>query len=127
MKNRRSTRIAGASAGALMLAPMVAMMRLPLMAAEAGNSGKWAAEAGNSGKWAAESALAVNEKMAAIAEGAFAAHMSLLGSAAQFWPEVLAGKTPSVLTGAAVERSLHAALAPASRRVRANFRRLSKL
>lgn len=117
MKNRRFTRIAGASAGALMLAPMVAMMRLPLMAAEAGNSGKWAAE----------SALAVNEKMAAIAEGAFAAHMSLLGSAAQFWPEVLAGKTPSVLTGAAVERSLHAALAPASRRVRANFRRLSKL
>ncbi|MEP9389095.1 hypothetical protein [Mesorhizobium sp. KR9-304] len=117
MKNRRSTKSAGASAGGLMLAPMVALMRLPLIAAEARNSGTWATE----------SALAVNEKIAAIAEGAFAAHMSLLGSAAQFWPEVLAGKTPSVLTGAAVERSLHAALVPAGRRVRDNFRRLSKL
>jgi hypothetical protein len=56
-----------------MLAPVVALMRLPLIAAEARNSGKWAAE----------SALAVNEKMAAMAEGAFAAHMSLLGSASQ--------------------------------------------
>lgn len=100
-----------------MLAPMVALMRLPLMAAEARNTGKWAAE----------SALAINEKMAAMAEGAFAAQMSLLGSASQFWPEVLAGKTPSVLSGVAVERSLDAALAPAGRRVAANFRRLSKL
>ena len=97
-----------------MLAPMVALMRLPLIAAEARNSGKWAAE----------SALAINEKMAAMAEGVFAAQMSLLGSASQFWPEVLAGKTPSVLSGVAVERSLDAALAPASRRVAANFRRL---
>jgi 6-phosphogluconate dehydrogenase len=100
-----------------MLAPVVALMRLPLIAAEARNSGKWAAE----------SALAVNEKMAAMAEGVFAAHMSLLGSASQFWPEVLAGKTPAVLSGAAVERLLDAAVAPASRRVAANFRRLSKL
>ena len=100
-----------------MLAPMVALMRLPLIAAEARNSGKWATE----------SALAVNEKMAAMTEGIFAAHMSLLGSASQFWPEVLAGKTPAVLSGAAVERLLDAAMAPASRRVAANFRRLSKL
>ena len=42
-----------------MLAPMVALMRLPLIAAEARNSGKWAAE----------SALAVNEKVGAMAEG----------------------------------------------------------
>jgi 6-phosphogluconate dehydrogenase len=99
-----------------MLAPMVALMRLPLMAAEAGNTGKWAAE----------SALAINEKVTAVAEGMFAAHMSLLGSAAQFWPEVLAGKTPSVLNGVAAERSFDAALGPVSRRVAANFRRLSK-
>ena len=92
-----------------MLAPMVALMRLPLMAAEA-RSGS---------KWAAKSALAVNEKMAAMAEGVFAAQMSLIGSASQFWPEVLAGKTPSVLSGVAIGRSLDAALGagqPARRR-----------
>ena len=119
MRKHRSRRGTGATAqvGGLMLAPMVALMRLPLMAAEA-RSGS---------KWAAESALAVNEKMAAMAEGVFAAQMSLLGSASQFWPEVLAGKTPSVLSGVAIGRSLDAALAPASRRVAANFSRLSKL
>ena len=42
-----------------------------------------------------------------------------------FWPEVF-GPRPSLLTGVAVERSVNAALKPASRRVKANFRRLSE-
>jgi len=99
----------------LMLAPMVAFMRLPLMAAEAGGTGLWATE----------TALAVSEKAAALAEGALAAQWSLMASAARFWPEVLAGRTPAVLSGAAVERAVNAALKPAGRRVRANFRRLA--
>ena len=102
-------------AGDLMLAPMVAFMRLPLMAAEARNTGAWATE----------SALAVNEKAAAVAEGAFAAQMSFIRSASLFWPEVFSGRTPSVMNGVAIERSINAALKPASRRVKANFRRLS--
>ncbi len=122
MKNRRSARYrvasfgSGLGAGGLALAPMVAAMRLPLLAAEAGNVGKLASETG----------LAVTEKIEAAAEGIVAAQWSLFASAVSFWPEVFSGKTPSILSGAAVERSMQAALAPASRRVSANYRRLSK-
>ena len=98
-----------------MLAPMVVFMRLPLMAAEAGNAGRLATEL----------ALAINEKAAALLEGVFAAQLSIMASAARFWPEILSGRTPSILSGAAVEKSLNAALRPAGRRVRANFRRLT--
>jgi hypothetical protein len=105
-----------ASIGAdLMLAPLVAMMRLPLMAMDAGSSQPWGTE----------TARAVNEKTTAMAEGAFAAQMSLLQSASRFWPEVLSGRTPSLFNGVAAERSVSAALKPASRAVKANFRRLS--
>lgn len=118
MKNRRSRRYRAASQGAgdLALAPLVAAMRMPLLAAEAGNLGKRASETG----------LAVTEKMEAVTEGIFAAQLSLLGSAFSFWPEFFSGKTPAMLSGAAVERSLQAAMAPTSRRVGANYRRLSK-
>ena len=111
----RPARIGAALGGDLMLAPMVVFMRLPVMAAEAGSAGAWATE----------TALAVNEKTAAIAEGVLAAQMSLFLSASRFWPEVLSGRTPSILSGAAIEHSLNAALRPAGRRVRANFRRLA--
>ena len=83
MARRKSRRRSAAIASDLMLAPMVAFMRLPLMAAEAGNSAK-----------AAETAMAVNEKAAAIAQGLFAAQMSLFGAAARFWPEVPRGGHP---------------------------------
>ncbi|MBL8576073.1 MAG: hypothetical protein JNK47_02510 [Mesorhizobium sp.] len=117
MKNRRSRRYGAiAVPPGLALAPMVAAMRLPLLAAEAGTVGKIASETG----------LAVREKIEAAAEGIVAAQWSLFSSALSFWPEILSGKTPSVISGAAAERSLQAALAPASRRVRANYRRLSK-
>jgi hypothetical protein len=111
----RPVRIGAVLGRDLMLAPMVAFLRLPLMAAEAG-SGEF---------WATETALAVNEKAAALVEGALAAQWSLMASAARFWPEVLAGRTPAVLSGAAVARAVNAALKSAGRRVRANFRRLA--
>ena len=108
---RQSTAIAGN----LMLAPMVMAMRLPMMATEA-QRGK---------VLKGESMTAVTEKTAAMAEGLVAAQMSYLHSAMQFWPEVLSGKTPSVLNGVAAQRSVTAALRPASKRVKANYRRLS--
>ncbi|MGX7873296.1 hypothetical protein ACVDG5_011360 [Mesorhizobium sp. ORM6] len=98
-----------------MLAPMVAMMRLPLMAMDAGSSRPWSTE----------TARAMSEKTVAMAEGALAAQMSFLHSALRFWPEVLSGRTPSLFNGIAAERSISAALKPASRAVKANFRRLS--
>src|SRR5882757_4734265 len=111
-KSRRSLEAAGIGQD-LMLAPLVAMMRLPLMAAENGRG------------WSPETARAVQEKATAVAEGAFAAQMALLQSTARFWPEVFSGRMPSLFNGMAVERSISAALKPASRAVKANFRRLS--
>lgn len=99
----------------LMLAPLVVAMRLPLMAAEL-----------RPGPIGAETLRAVTEKSMALADGFAAAQMSYWRSAMGFWPEILSGKTPSLLTGAAAERSLHAALSPAGRRVKANYRRLSR-
>jgi hypothetical protein len=46
-------------------------------------------------------------------------------SVASFWPELLSGQVPSIWNGVALQRSLDAALRPAGRRVRANYRRLS--
>ena len=86
----------------LMLAPFVVGMRLPLLAMEAQKGGA-------PGR---ETVRAVSEKIAAAAEGMVAAQLSLLTSMA-------------VANGVAVERSLRAALRPASRRVEANFSRLS--
>ena len=100
----------------LMLAPAVASMRLPLMASEA--------QSASSSR--AESIRAVTEKSAAMTQGLMAAQLSLWQSALQFWPEVMSGRTPSMLTGVAVERSMRAALQPTRKAVRSNFRRLSK-
>ena len=116
-KIRKTARQSTSIAGDLMLAPMVALMRLPLMAADA-SSGR------TSGS---ETELAVSEKANAITEGVIAAQMSMIHSVTQFWPEVFSGKTPSMLNGVAAERSMKAALRPASRRVKANFKRLSPL
>lgn len=113
-KSRRAQEAASIGAD-LMLAPMVAMMRLPLMAMDAGSNQPWGTE----------TARAVNEKTTAVAEGMFAAQMSILQSASRFWPELLSGRTPSLFNGVAAERSMSAALKPASRAVKANFRRLS--
>lgn len=97
-----------------MLAPQVAFMRLPLLAEEAlGHN-----------PWRVETVRAVAEKTAAMAEGLMAAQLSLAFSASRFWPEVMAGRTPSLVNGVAVERAMHAALKPSGKRVRTNHRRL---
>ena len=118
MKNRRlmrASRQSTAVAGNLMLAPMVIAMRLPMMATEASKGGMLRGE----------TLAAVTEKTAAMAEGVVAAQMSYFQSAMQFWPEVLSGRTPSVLNGVAAQKSVAAAMRPASKRVKANFRRLA--
>jgi len=112
----RVSREATSVAANLMFAPMVMWMRLPVMAAEAGNAGGPAVE----------TMLAISEKAEAMAEGMLAAQMSLASSAARFWPEVLSGRTPSILNGVAAERSVNAAFGPSGRRVKANYKRLMK-
>ena len=99
-----------------MLAPMVALMRLPLMATETQRGAAWRTETNG----------AVSEKLAAVAEGAMAAQISVMQSALGFWPrDFRRPRAPSLLSGVAMERSIVAALKPASRRVKANFKRLS--
>jgi len=112
-KRRRKSR--QAIAGGLMLAPVVAAMRLPLLAHE---SQKLA-------PFRTESMKAVTEKLAAAREGIAEAQLSYYRSMMSFWPELLSGRTPSLLTGAAAEQAMNAALRPASRRVKANFKRLT--
>lgn len=118
MKNssrKRSRQPAGTKAVAdLMLAPAVMMLRMPLMAAEASGLG-----------WRDESMRAVSEKVTAAAEGIAAAQLSLMDSFSRFWPEIMTGQAPSMFNGVALERSVHAALKPASLRVKANFKRLA--
>jgi hypothetical protein len=112
--SRRSDRAAGALAGSLMLAPAVMALRAPLLAAEAGGLDPWRME----------TARAVSEKMAAAAEGMVAAQLSLVRSTSTFWLELYSGSTPALLNGIALERAMHAALKPAGRRVKKNYRRL---
>jgi hypothetical protein len=112
MKNlkKRRSRKSLSIAGDLMLAPLVVSMRLPLLAS--GGS--------------TEAMLAVNEKVLAFSEGVLAAQMTLVKSTMWFWPEVLSGRTPSIFSATAAENYVHAALRPASRRVKGNFDRLTK-
>lgn len=112
-KRRRSSAVTGAD---LMFAPMVAMMRLPLLSAEAQKPGTLPAE----------TMRATAEKVAAFAEGAVAAQSAYAMAMLSFWPEVMTGRKPSILSNALAEKAMNAALKPASKRVRANYRRLSK-
>jgi hypothetical protein len=95
---------------------MVIGMRMPLLAAEA--------HSGN-GRPGVETMRAVSEKAAAMADGVLAAQVSMAASAMAFWPELLSGRSPSLFSGAAVEKALHAAMKPTRRTVKANYRRLS--
>jgi hypothetical protein len=115
-RSAKSARAATALGAQFMLAPAVMALRLPLLAEEAGDLNPWRVE----------TVRAVTEKAAAIVEGTMAAQVSLAISASKFWFEVMAGKSPSLLNGIAVERAMHAALRPSTRRVSGNYRRLSK-
>ena len=112
---RKPARTGMSIAADLMLAPMVVLMRLPVMASES----RTATDPG------IETLRAVNEKTTAVAEGFFAAQMSLVESASRFWPDLLAGRTPSAMNGIAAERAMHAALGPMGKTVKANYKRLS--
>jgi hypothetical protein len=111
---RRSDRSAGALTASLMLAPAVMALRTPLLMAEAADANPWRVE----------TSRAVSEKLAAAAEGMVAAQLSLVKSTSSFWFEVYSGSMPSLLNGVALERATHAALKPAGRRVKKNYRRL---
>jgi len=105
-----------AGAQNFMLAPWVVALRLPIMAAEAQRDTGWSGE----------TMRAASEKMAAAFEGALAAQLSLIGSTLTFWPQVLAGSPPSAVAQIAFKRATEAAIRPASRKVKANFHRLSR-
>ena len=116
MPRHRAGNLRNASdlASNLMLAPMVMWMRMPLLTSEA-----------NAGAGGVETMRAVTEKGMAMAQGIAAAQVSVAGAVMRFWPEVLSGKTPSMLNGVAAEQAFHAALKPAGKTVKANYRRLS--
>ena len=114
-RTRKTSGDSASIAAQLMLAPMVVWMRLPIMAMEPRTS----TSAG------IETMRAISEKSSAAANGVLAAQMSLFQSALQFWPQLVSGRTPSALGSMAAERALNAALKPAGRTVKANFRRLS--
>jgi len=113
---RKLSRSARRSAGQLMLAPAVMAMRMPLLMAEA--------QSHTSAR--TETLLASSEKAKAFAEGMAAAQSSLVGSMFSFWPELMAGRTPSLMSGKAMEQAMDAAMVPSGKAVRANYRRLGR-
>ncbi len=117
MTRRKATRDAAAIAADLMFAPAVMWMRIPTMVAEPRRAGGLGVE----------SMRAIDEKTKAAAQGALSAQASLARAAMSFWPDVMAGKVPSLWSGAAAEDAVNAAWRPAGRAVRANFRRLGKI
>ncbi|MFP1633405.1 hypothetical protein ACLB6G_16865 [Zhengella sp. ZM62] len=98
----------------LLLAPFVVAMRLPVLYAEAAAGGLARGETHR----------AVDEKIAAGAEGLWAAQLSLWEAAFEFWPSVLSGRHPGDLMADTMARASRAALRPTSRTVRHNFDRL---
>ena len=98
----------------MMLAPAVVAMRMPVLLAELSGLAPFRGE----------TFRAWSEKATAASEGLVAAQLSYAASAARFWPEMVAGRVPSVISGAAAELVVEAALAPAGRQVRANHERL---
>ncbi len=120
MTKRSSTKTAREAAQLaqqLMLTPMVMAMRMPILAAEAGGSVL-------SGR--PESLAAVNEKVAAMAEGAMAAQVAFLRGASML-PMTMFRATSHAgpLVDLAGEVAV-AAMRPAARQVSRNHKRLSR-
>lgn len=114
MARKKTPRRSAAPAGnALMLAPMVIAMRLPLMWAEAATGSR------------PETDRAVDEKIAATLEGVAAMQRSLFDSAMQSWFALATGKSLQTVVKRAGTKALKASSAPAAKRVRANYNRLS--
>jgi len=98
------------------LAPLIVAMRVPALALEAQRAGQLGSE----------TTRAISEKIEAVLEGTLAAQLSMWASMMQFWPEVIAGKTPALVSGSAITKSLEAAARPTHKRLVANFQRLSR-
>jgi len=113
---RRPSRKAQRSATSLMLVPAVMAMRMPLLLAESREDAPCRKETIRAG----------SEKATAFMTGAMAAQMSFFVSAMGFWPEMMSGRTPSLLNGEAARKAMEAAMHPSGKTVRANFRRLGR-
>lgn len=114
MRKRRKTYFALPQSA---LAPAVMWMRMPVLMGEA----LFHSPAGKP-----ETVRAVSEKIAASAEGVAAAQMSLAASAWGAWFELASGKHPAAITEKAFRGAQRAAETPFNKRVRANYKRLSK-
>lgn len=112
----RFDRRTAALAADLAFAPAVVLMRMPLLAAEARGD----VLAG------VETALAISEKAEAVAEGLAAAQLAMIAAAWRFWPDMMAGRSPAHIVDRALHHTARAAMKPVGRRVRANYRRLSR-
>lgn len=114
-KTAGAARLGGQMMDLALYSPAVIALRMPLLMAEAMGGG-----IGTEGRSAG------NEKVAALGEAMMAAQWSMAISASRFWLEAMSGRTPSLFDGSAGMRAASAALAPARRRVKGNFRRLTK-
>jgi hypothetical protein len=101
---------------AAMLAPAIVWMRMPILIAEALTPGRSKPE----------SLRAVSEKVAAAAEGVIAAQMAVGESLWRGWFDLAAGKPAATVANDAIHRATRAAERPVNRKLRANYRRLSK-
>ena len=100
----------------LLLAPFVALRRLPQLWFEALHPNPLIT---------GETQRAISEKMAAVGEGLLAAHTETMLAALDLGEALMTGRLPESPLQTQ-QRIAEAALAPAARRVRANMRRLSQ-
>lgn len=114
MKNEPTVKLQ--SDQAFWLIPMILMFRAPTLAMEAQRGGRFGPE----------TSMAVGEKVTATCEGIVASQLSMWSSMMEFWPDIISGKTPALLSGQALQSCLNASSAPTRKRLRANYRRLSK-
>jgi hypothetical protein len=102
----------------LWLSPLVVSARLPILWLEALNPDPRRRD---------ETNRMVVEKIAAVQEGIVASQLALGAAMAEASAALMFGMTPKGTPKALVDSMIHAGLAPAARRVRANHRRLGRL
>lgn len=115
MTAKRRRRASRAVTRDLMLAPAVMAMRMPTLMAEAANA---------SLEHGPETMSAVNEKVAAFAEGVAAAQLAWMGAAMMMPFAFASARSPMAPMMDMAEAVSTAAFAPAGRQVRRNHRRL---
>ncbi len=101
----------------LWLAPLVVSARLPILWFEALDPDPSRRE---------ETNRMVVEKISAVQEGVVAAQLAFVSACAEAGAALMFGMTPKGTPRALMRSMVHAGLAPAARRVKANHRRLGK-